>query len=101
MCARRWKLQRRRISVAEEKELEVVEASGEMSLEARLERLEEIVGKLEADELELEAALALFEEGIRHAREAERILAAAQLRVEELVGEGDEMRTEPFEEEQE
>ena len=87
--------------MAEEKEGQGVDASGDMSLEARLGRLEEIVGKLEADELELEAALALFEEGVRHAREAERILAAAQLRVEELVGEGDEMRTEPFEEEQE
>jgi len=87
--------------VAEEKERQAADASGDMSLEARLGRLEEIVGKLEADELELEAALALFEEGIRHAREAERTLAAAQLRVEELVGEGDEMRTEPFEEEQE
>ena len=101
MCARRWNLQRRRRTVAEEKELEVVEASGDMTLEARLGRLEEIVGKLEADELELEAALTLFEEGIRHAREAERILAAAQFRVEELVGEDDEMRTEPFEEKQE
>ena len=87
--------------MAEEKEGQGVDASGDMSLEARLGRLEEIVGKLEADELELEAALALFEEGVRHAREAERILAVAQLRVEELVGEGDEMRTEPFEEEQE
>ena len=87
--------------MAEEKEREGYEAPGDMSLEARLGRLEEIVGKLEADELELEAALALFEEGIRHAREAERVLAAAQLRVEELVGEGDEMRVEPFEEEQE
>ena len=87
--------------MAEETERQGVDASGDMSLEARLGRLEEIVGKLEADELELEAALALFEEGIRHAREAERTLAAAQLRVEELVGEGDEMRTEPFEEEQE
>ena len=86
--------------MAEETERQGVDASGDMSLEARLGRLEEIVGKLEADELELEAALALFEEGIRHAREAERTLAAAQLRVEELVGEGGEMRTEPFEEEQ-
>ena len=35
-----------------------------MSLEARLRRLEEIVGNLETEELELDRALALFEEGV-------------------------------------
>ena len=67
------------------------------SLEARLGRLEEIVGQLETDELELDRALALFEEGVTHVKEAESALAAAELRVEELLGEGDETR--PLEEE--
>lgn len=67
------------------------------SLEARLRRLEEIVGQLETDELELDRALALFEEGVTHVKEAESALAAAELRVEELLGEGDETR--PLEEE--
>ena len=65
----------------------------EMSLEARLKRLEAIVGKLEAEELELDGALALFEEGVAHVKEAEKVLAAAELRVEELLGEGEETST--------
>ena len=67
------------------------------SLEARLKRLEEIVGQLETDDLELDRALALFEEGVTHVKEAESALAAAELRVEELLGEGEETR--PIEEE--
>ena len=59
--------------------------AGDPSLEQRLERLGRIVEVLEADEVELDQALALFEEGIGHVREAERILAAAELKVEELV----------------
>ncbi len=65
------------------------------TLEARLRRLEEILSRLEADEVDLERALELFEEGVRHVREAERILVRTELRVEELLGEG---RTGPFEE---
>ena len=67
----------------------------ELTLEDRIRRIEAIVGKLEADEVTLEVALELFEEGIRHVREAERVLSATELRVEELVrGE----TTRPFEE---
>lgn len=70
------------------------------TLESRLRRLEEILSRLEADEVDLERALELFEEGVRHVREAERILARTELRVEELLGEGSEGRTGPFEEEE-
>jgi exodeoxyribonuclease VII small subunit len=69
---------------------EVVSAGGTEgpSLEARLRRLEEIVGQLETEDLELDKALALFEEGVGHVKEAESALAAAELRVEELLEEG-------------
>ncbi len=73
------------------------ESKDSPSLEARLRRLEEIVGQLETDDLELDRALALFEEGVTHVKEAEGALAAAELRVEELLGEGEETR--PIEEE--
>ena len=66
------------------------------TLEERLERLEGIVASLEAEDVELDRALALFEEGVRHIREAEALLSEAELRVEELVGDGDEARTRPF-----
>lgn len=79
---------------------EVARGGGEgepLTLEGKLQRLSEIVAFLEAEDVELDRALDLFEEGIRHIRDAEAILSRAELRVEELVGEGDEARTRPFE----
>ena len=67
------------------------------SLESRLRRLEEIVGQLETEELELDRALAIFEEGVVHVREAEKALSAAELRVEELLGDRDGLTTKPLE----
>jgi exodeoxyribonuclease VII small subunit len=58
-------------------------------LEGRLEKLESIVDRLERDELELEEALDLFEEGITHVKEAFRVIEQSQLRVEKLVVEAD------------
>ena len=69
-------------------------AAADAGLEARLKRLEQIVSSLEADDLELERALDLFEEGVAHVRAAEKILAEAELKVEELLL-GD--RTRPLE----
>ena len=70
------------------------EGGEEWTLEARLRRLETIIGQLESDEVPLERAMELFEEGVGHVRAAERILAEAELRVDELL-EGGETR--PFE----
>jgi exodeoxyribonuclease VII small subunit len=64
---------------------------GDPGLESRLKRLEQIVAALEADDLDLEKALALFEEGVAHVRAAEKILAEAELKVEELL-QGDRTR---------
>ncbi|HWV57903.1 MAG TPA: exodeoxyribonuclease VII small subunit [Longimicrobiales bacterium] len=57
------------------------------TLESSLSRLEVIVASLERDDLELEEALALFEEGIACVRVAREILRAAELRVEHLIDE--------------
>ena len=59
------------------------------SLEVRLRRLEEILSRLEQDDVALEEALELFEEGVGHVRDAERVLAQTELRVQELLGDGD------------
>lgn len=61
----------------------------ETSLEARLKRLDEILAKMESDDVALEDALRLFEEGVAHVREAERVLSTAELRVEELLASGE------------
>ena len=59
-----------------------------VSLEERIARLEEVLTRLESDEVALEQALELFEEGIGHVRAAERVLSETQLRVEELLAGG-------------
>ncbi len=71
-------------------------ADAEMTLEERLRRLDQIVAGLEGGDVELEVGLELFEEGVGHIRRAEAILAEAELRVEELLGEGEDLEVEPF-----
>lgn len=56
-----------------------------LSFERLIAELEEVVGDLGADDLELDRALALFERGVRCLREAGRLLDAAEGRVEELI----------------
>jgi exodeoxyribonuclease VII small subunit len=51
------------------------------ALADELARLEEIVRRLEADDLDLDAALALFEQGVACLRAARERLAAAEVRV--------------------
>jgi exodeoxyribonuclease VII small subunit len=50
-----------------------------------LARLEEIVRRLEADDVELDAALTLFEEGVTRLRAARERLAAADLKVQSVL----------------
>ena len=57
------------------------------TLAEELGRLEEIVRKLEADDVELDAALALFEEGVTRLRAARERLSAAELKVQAVLEE--------------
>jgi exodeoxyribonuclease VII small subunit len=61
----------------------------EPSFERALERLEAVVERLEQGDLELEASLAAFEEGVRLTRQCAEQLDAAERRIEILVHEGD------------
>jgi exodeoxyribonuclease VII small subunit len=56
-------------------------------LAEELARLEEIVRRLEAEDVELDAALALFEEGVTRLRAARERLAAAELKVQAVLEE--------------
>lgn len=60
-------------------------AEAAIGLETRLSRLETIVSTLEREELELEEALTLFEEGIGHLRKAQETIRAGELRIERLL----------------
>jgi exodeoxyribonuclease VII small subunit len=65
--------------------------AGRSPLADDLARLEEIVRKLEADDVELDTALALFEEGVVRLRAARERLADAELKVQAVLeaAEGD------------
>lgn len=73
---------------------------GTLGLERRLARLDDIVTRLEGSGLDLEEALALFEEGVTHLREARAILRETELRVERLLAdEAGEAVLEPLDDE--
>ncbi|MFI5207628.1 MAG: exodeoxyribonuclease VII small subunit [Gemmatimonadales bacterium] len=57
---------------------------GASSLQADLERLEQIVRALEADDLDLDRALSLFEEGVTRLRDARARLGDAEVRLKQL-----------------
>ena len=57
-----------------------------MDFEKRLNRLEEIVGKMETSELALEESLKLFEEGVKLSRECNTQLTEAEQKVKLLLG---------------
>lgn len=54
------------------------------SLQSDLERLEQIVRALETDDLDLDRALALFEEGVGRLRDARARLGEAEVRLRQL-----------------
>jgi exodeoxyribonuclease VII small subunit len=60
-------------------------------------KLESVVKRLEAGELSLEDSLREFEEGIRLVRQGEKLLGAAERRVEQLLQEDASERTVPLE----
>ncbi len=59
------------------------------TLQDDLRRLEEIVRRLEAEDADLDAALALFEEGVVRLRAARERLAEAEARVKQVVEQAD------------
>lgn len=58
---------------------------GAASLARDLEQLEDIVRRLEADDVDLDDALALFEDGVRRLRAARDRLAQAELKVQSVL----------------
>ena len=65
--------------------------------EASLARLEAIVEELESGELDLEASLARFEEGVALSRRCAGQLAEARQRIDVLVRENGDLLERPFE----
>jgi exodeoxyribonuclease VII small subunit len=64
--------------------------------EAALAELEKIVEKMESGDQPLEEALKSFQRGIELTRACQKGLKEAEQRVEKLVQDGGELKTEPF-----
>jgi exodeoxyribonuclease VII small subunit len=69
----------------------------DLTFEAALQRLEQIVDQLEAGNLSLEESLQVFEEGVGQARHCGRYLDDAEKRIELLTrDESGALKTTPF-----
>ncbi len=67
------------------------------SFARQLERLEEIVRRLEAEDLDLDEALKLFEEGVDRLRQARERLTVAEAKVKQVLSEhAGKLRVEDF-----
>jgi len=64
------------------------ESHADWTFEAALDRLGEIVARIEGESLELDESLALFEEGVRLLRFAEGVLQGADERIRQLLDDG-------------
>ncbi len=69
------------------------------SFENLFSELESTVAKLEAGDLSLDESLALFQRGMELAKKCGAMLDAAELRIKQLVPQGDQVVMEDMEEE--
>lgn len=60
------------------------DAAEEPTFEERLKALEEVVAKLEREDVPLEEAIRLYEEGVKLHAACEKTLGEARLRIEKL-----------------
>jgi len=70
------------------------------NFESKLQRLEEIVAKLEEEQTDLDSSVKLFEEGIALSKEMTEKLQEVKFKVTALKKKGEKLLTEPFEAEQ-
>ena len=70
------------------------------NFESKLQRLEEIVAKLEEEQTDLDASVKLFEEGIALSKEMTEKLQEVKFKVTALKKKGAQLLTEPFAAEQ-
>lgn len=68
----------------------------ELSFEENLEELESLVERLEYGQLTLDESLEAFERGIKLSSLCSQKLTKADRKIEQLIEESGELRTEPF-----
>jgi exodeoxyribonuclease VII small subunit len=67
-----------------------------LDFEASLEELEQLVSKMEAGDLSLEASLKAFEDGIKLTRDCQKALSKAEQKVQLLLEKNGEILAEDF-----
>ena len=70
-----------------------------LTFEKKLDKLEEIISKLEDPSLELDQSAKLFEEGLSLSKELSAQLGEVKNKVELLKKQGSALKLEPFEDE--
>ena len=73
----------------------------EDNFELNLKKLEELVKKLDSDELTLDESIALFEEGMKLSKQCNDLLENAEKRITILLKDGEETKEESFVQEEE
>ena len=73
---------------------------GSVNFENSLQRLESLVKSLESGNLQLDAALGAFQEGVGLVKQCQQLLSQAEQKVEILIkASGDNTETKPFQSE--
>lgn len=75
--------------------IHVTKKNNELSFEEALHKLEEIVSQLEKEDVPLEKAIALYEEGMQLSKTCDAILSGAQEKMTHILN--NENKMEPFE----
>lgn len=73
----------------------------DLNFETAIEQLEEIAKELEKGDLDLETSVSKFEEGMKLSKECNELLENAEKRITILLKEGDNLKEEKFEQEEE
>jgi len=68
----------------------------EVSFEDKMKRLEEIVSQIERADVELEASIKLFEEGVEISKDCQSLLDGAEKKVKALVYSGGDIEVKDF-----
>ena len=66
------------------------DATGKLSFEDAMNRLEEIVRRLESGDVPLDESLGLFEEGVKLVKQCNGMLDAVQKKISLITGNGEE-----------
>lgn len=69
----------------------------EINFEDAMKKLEEIANELEKNDLDLDASVSKFEEGMKLSKQCSKMLEEAEKKISILIQDGDSVKEEEFE----